>query len=286
MTESKQDKHKGTGIRRTSAGTDEVYRYNKDRWDALVKADALFTRPYLNLDAASAQTRLDPSNRLGDMAGKHVLCLASGGGQQSAAFGVLGAKVSVLDISQLQLAQDRKVAEHYGFEVRTVQGDMRDLTSFTDDEFDVVWHPYSLNFVPDCREVFAQVARVCKPSGLYYVMCANPFTWGVSERDWNGEGYTMKYPYVDGTDLTYQDQDWVFRGTKPREEIQGPREYRQTLSRLVNGLVEAGFVIIGVEEVMSDSPDIGAEPGTWDHFTAVSPPWIKLWSRYRPEFSS
>ena len=49
---------------------DPVYRFNKDRWEALVKADALFTRPWLNETSESARQRLDPSGRLGDLSGK------------------------------------------------------------------------------------------------------------------------------------------------------------------------------------------------------------------------
>jgi hypothetical protein len=68
---------------------DELTKYNIARWKALVDANALFTRPALNLDPISARERLDPEGRLGDIAGKDVLCLACGGGQQSIAFALL-----------------------------------------------------------------------------------------------------------------------------------------------------------------------------------------------------
>ena len=85
--------------------------------------------------------------------GKSVLCLAGGDGQQSAAFGLLGAKVSVVDFSEAQLEKDREVAVHYGLVIDTVEGDMRDLSHFADDSFDVVYHSYSINFVPDADTV-------------------------------------------------------------------------------------------------------------------------------------
>ena len=75
----------------SSGPLDEVAQYNIARWHALAQANALFTRPYLDLDAASARERLDPHGRLGDVVGKRVLCLAGGGGRQSAAFALLGA---------------------------------------------------------------------------------------------------------------------------------------------------------------------------------------------------
>lgn len=156
---------------------------------------------------------------------------------------------------------------------------MRDLSCFAQDSFDIVWHPYSLNFVPDCREVFREAARVIREGGMYHFMCANPFIWGVGERDWNGSGYPLSIPYEDGTVLTYKDQDWVCE-QKQGSTINGPREYRQTMGRLINGLIDYGFIITSFSEVKSDLPD--TEPGSWGHFTHIAPPWIKFWSCYRP----
>jgi SAM-dependent methyltransferase len=160
--------------------TDDVAKYNIERWAALVKAEALFTRPWLQLDPISARQQVDPEGWLGDVAGKDILCLAGGGGQQSAAFALLGARVTVVDLSEAQLAQDRAAAAHYNIDIKTYQGDMRDLSILAESAFDLVWQPYSLNFVPDARQVFAQVARILRPKGLYYFMCANPF---VADRD-------------------------------------------------------------------------------------------------------
>jgi len=71
---------------------DDIAKYNVDRWRSLASADAIFTRPDFRLDKQTARNRLDPQGRLGDMAGKEVLCLAGGGGQQSIAFALLGAR--------------------------------------------------------------------------------------------------------------------------------------------------------------------------------------------------
>src|SRR5437879_3824494 len=149
---------------------DEIAQYNIKRWKALAEANALFTRPFFDLTAAEAAERLDPEGRLDDLAGKNVLCLAGGGGRQSAMFALLGAQVTVLDLSQEQLQRDREVARHYSFPIETVQGDMRDLSCFQEAAFDIVWHPYSINFIPDVQVVFRQVARILRRDGLYYLL--------------------------------------------------------------------------------------------------------------------
>jgi ubiquinone/menaquinone biosynthesis C-methylase UbiE len=262
---------------------DKITRYNMVRWKALVDANALFTRPALNLDPASARERIDPEGRLGNVAGKEVLCLAGGGGQQSAAFALLGASVTVLDLSEDQLRRDREAAANYGFDIRTRQGDMRDLSGFEEAAFDVVYHAYSLGFVPDARAVFQQVARVIRAGGLYHFNCANPFFIGLSEKDWNGEGYTLKHPYVDGAEVTYEDPGWVYDRGKSDAPIPPPREYRHTLSTLVGGLVGQGFTILHVSDYSDFYPDPKAEPGTWDHFVSVAPPWLSFWAAYNPD---
>ena len=261
---------------------DEIARYNKERWKALVEADALYTRPALDLDAASARARVDPEGRLGSVEGKDVLCLAGGGGQQSPAFALLGARVTVFDLSEEQLRRDREAAAHYGFGIRTVQGDMRDLSCFEADAFDVVYHAYSLGFVPDARAVFREVARVIRAGGVYCFGCANPFTVGLSGSDWNGEGYTLKLPYVDGAEVTYEDQDWVYDRTKTGARILPTREYRHRLSTLFGGLIEQGFAVSHISDYTDIDPDPEAEPGTWDHFVSVAPPWLTFWASYRP----
>src|SRR5581483_5054924 len=207
---------------------------------------------------------------------------ASGGGQQSAAFALLGAEVTVLDIAEGQLERDRQVAEHYQVAIKTVQGDMRDLSPFTEVSFDIVWHPYALSFVPEAQTVFREIARIVRAGGLYYLHCANPFFCGLAPQDWNGSGYTLKYPYIQGAVLESEDQPWVYaRHEHPGERIPPPREYRHTLSTLINGLIEEGFIITHLSDGLDLYPDVDSEPGTWNHCVAYAPPWLAFWCEYQ-----
>jgi SAM-dependent methyltransferase len=263
---------------------DEVARYNVARWQALADAEALFTRPALGLDAASARDIADPEGLLGPIARKDVLCLAGGGGRQSVAFGLLGARVTVADLSEAQLARDRAAAAHYGLAIELLQADMRDLSRLPARAFDIVHHPYALSFVPEADVVFREVARVLRPGGRYYLQCANPFSIGIGTRDWNGEGYTLRRPYVAGAQIGYADEAWVHaNGEEGAAPIPPPREYRHTLGNLVNGLAEQGFVLLHLSEFKDMDPDPHAEPGSWHHLTAIAPPWLAFWSVYRPD---
>jgi ubiquinone/menaquinone biosynthesis C-methylase UbiE len=187
----------------------------------------------------------------------------------------------VFDLSDEQLEQDKKVAAHYGFEIKTVQGDMRNLSTFEKASFDIVYHAYSVNFVPDAIEVFRQVARVLRIGGIYHFSFANPFVMGVGQNDWNGEGYVLKEPYIDGARISYDDQDWVYN-RESHEKVPKPIEYRHTLSNVLNGLIENGFVVSHVSDNCDMHSDANAEPKTWEHFTAFAPLWLNILATFHP----
>jgi SAM-dependent methyltransferase len=262
---------------------DELARYNRERWEELAEAGIAFSRPALDLDEASARAMVDAEGVMGDVAGKDVLCLAGGGGQQSVAFALLGAKVTVVDFCPTQLERDRQTAVHYGVEVMAVECDIRDLSPFADDSFDIVWHAHSLNFVPDTRPVFDEVSRVIRLAGLYRLECTNPFIHGVLDAKWDGHGYPLHSPYVDGAEVVTEDPYWDFEDAEgARQRVKGPREFRHALGTIVNGLVGRGFVLLGIWEHLHGDPQ--AEPGTWRHFEAIAPPWLTFWATYRPDF--
>ena len=258
---------------------DELTRGNADAWDALAEARVAYARPMLDLDAARARAYLDPYGVMADPRGRNVLCLASGGGQQSAAFGLLGAHVTVLAFSRVQLERDREAARHYGLQPRLEQGDMRDLGRFTDHAFDLVYHAHSLNFIPDRGRVFDEVRRVLRRGGQYRLSYTNPFVHGMLDAAWHGAGYDVREPYVDGEEIRYPDPAWdVDNGEGGSIKVKGPREWRHALGGVINGLLERDFTLLGLWED-SDGADAGAEPGSWRHFNAFFPPWLVLWLR-------
>lgn len=258
---------------------DDVARYNEDRWEELATEGVRYARPILDLDAESAREMVDSQRIAGDVAGKDVLCLAAAGGQQSVAFGLLGANVTVLDLTETQLKRDREAATHYGLEVRTVQGDMRRLSAFDDNSFDLLHQAYSINFVPDPLPVFREVVRVLRPGGLYMLRCSNPFVHGLYDR-WNGEGYLLNVRYEDA-ELDKADPHWEFEGFDGSDKrVVGPREFRHTLSTLLNGLAGHRLVLLGLWE--DKTTDTNLEPGSWGHFVSVAPPYMTIWAQLSP----
>ena len=267
--------------------------YNKRQWNALADAGVVCSRPIFNMTADRAHEIVDDEGLLGDLAGRRVLCLANGGGQQSVAFAFLGAEVTVFDHSVKQLAGDRLAADHYGFTIRTVEGDIRDLTDFEDGGFDIVSQGYSINYVPKIDAVFDGVARVLRPGGKYVLACHNPFVhgswvdgcWGSSWRKedlWKDIGYPIRLPYVEGSEITTWDPYWNFHDADGNEKrLPAPQEYRHLLSTIVNGLIDRGLMLLRIQEDGESERDPEAEPGSWEHYQYFAPPWMTVWSEKR-----
>lgn len=257
---------------------DDIFQDNRERWNDLARANVEYTRPFLDFGREQAAEYVYRFGMLKDVSGKKVLCLASGGGQDSVAFGLLGAEVTVLDLSDVQLERDRQGAAHHGLEVRTIQGDIRDLSIFPSDHFDVVWQVYSINFVPSVDPVFQGVRRVLKPGGIYYLAFANPFIHSVDEEAWDGKAYPLKDFYREGEDLSLRFTHWdVEQPDGTQAKLASPHEFRHTLSILLNTMVSNGFILLGLWEWMSKEEN--PEPGTWAHFTQVAPPYISTFWR-------
>jgi len=259
---------------------DDLLQHNRARWNDLAKAGVQYSRPWLDLDAASARARIDPLGILGELAGKRVLCLAAGGGQQSAAFGIMGANVTVLDLSDEMLARDQETARHYHITIQTIHGDAQDLSALADDSFDIVWQAHSLSFIPKLNLLFDGVQRVLRTGGVYHLSAWNPLAKDANDR-WTGKGYLLSDGYVEGAETVCGDGFWDFAdGNGQARRIAGPREFRHTLTAMMNGLIARGFIFLDVHEEPLGQAD--AKPGTWEHFCSVAPPWLCIWAVRQP----
>ena len=237
---------------------DEISEFNKRCWEELSEAGVIFSRPWLDLTQATASRAMNREGVPVDVAGKDVLCLAASGGQQSAAFGILGARVTVFDLSENQLAKDRATSKHYGFPIHTLQGDMRDLGVFPIASFDIVWAAHGINFVPNARAVIAECSRVLRAGGFFRIEFTNPYAHTLWDR-WNGQGYLVSEPYEDGAEVAESDPFWDVEtpeGSHKRIRLQGVWEH--------------------------ESGDRDAEPGSWHHFESRMPPWLTVWATRAP----
>lgn len=232
----------------------ELLEHNREAWNILVKAanrwtiaeghDEILAARNGKLDLYLTPTKFVPQEWLGDVKGKKVLCLASGGGQQGPLLAAAGADVTAFDLSDLQLAQDRLVAEREGLNIRTVQGNMQDLSVFENESFDLVFNPASVVFIDNVLPVWKECFRVLKKGGKLLTGFTNPLYYLFDSTD---PDKTVKLEVVNK--IPYSDIDTLSKEDIERfKPIGYPLEHSHTLDDLIGGQIAAGFLIAGFFE--------------------------------------
>ncbi len=234
--------------------------YNRKAWDLQVEKGNIWTQPVSpsvieearngNWDIVLTPTKPIQKDWFPPLGGKKVLCLASGGGQQGPILAAAGADVIVFDNSAKQLKQDEIVAERDHLNLRTELGDMRDLSRFGDGSFDLIVHPVSNCFVDIVLPVWKEAYRVLKRGGFLLAGFINPIVFIFDLKAWNAGELIVRHkiPYSDTRDLTEEEL---------RELIldqDEPLSFGHTLHDLIQGQIEAGFLIAGFYEDIGEGP--------------------------------
>ena len=187
-------------------------------------------------DVLLTPTKYVPHEWFGELKGKEVLGLASGGGQQIPIFSALGAKCTVLDYSGNQCESERMVAKREGYTVNVIQADMTKRLPFEDGAFDLIFHPVSNCYVEDVKPIFKECYRVLKKGGILLCGLNNGFAYIFDETETN-----MKYrlPFNPLKDpVAYEDSiknDWGIA-------------FSHTLEEQIGGQLEAGFTLTDLYE--------------------------------------
>lgn len=243
--------------------------HNRNAWNRLVRRGESHTLPARDEEFRDPLASLDSHGWLGpDVRGQRVLCLAAGGGRQSALFAAAGAVVTIVDISPEALAVDRQVALERGLEVQTLETSMDDLSMLEAASFDIVAQPVSTCYVPDIRAVYRQVARVIVPGGLYLSQHKQPASLQAAT-DPSSDGYELIEPYYRRGPLP------AVENGPHRED--GALEYLHTLEELVGGMCRAGFAIEDLVEPMH--AERRATAGSFKHRCLYLPPYVRIKAR-------
>ncbi len=244
--------------------------HNRAAWDRLAKKQDRLAKPARDVDFADPLKSVDGPGWLGgNINGKRVLCLAAGGGRQGPIYAAAGAIVTVVDISPAMLELDRVVAAERNIQLRTVEASMDNLSSLSDDSFDIVIHPVSTCYVPDVVPVYLEVARVLCAGGIYISQHKQPTSLQTT-LDAQAGGFQIVHPYYKKDPLPPSEKPNLIR-----EE--GTLEYVHRWEELLGAMCRAGLAIEDMTEPMHAKPD--AEANSFAHRCQFVAPYIRVKAR-------
>ena len=177
-----------------------------------------------------------PHNWLGDLKGKKILGLASGGGQQMPIFSALGAECTVLDYSTKQIESEIMVSKREGYEIEVIEGDMTKNLPFEDESFDIVFNPVSNCYVEDVYHVFNEAYRVLKKTGVLLAGLNNEINYIVDN---------------DEKEIVWQMPFNPLKDEKAKEFMVKENagiQFSHNMTEQIGGQLKAGFTLVDIYE--------------------------------------
>ena len=177
-----------------------------------------------------------PKDWFGDLKGKKILGLASGGGQQMPIFQALGADCTVLDYSSKQIESELKISERESYKIQAIEDDMTKRFPFEDESFDLVFHPVSNCYVEDVYHVFNEAYRVLKKGGLFLAGLNNEINY-IVDQDEKEIVFKMPFnPLKDEKARAYMEQE------------DGGMQFSHNMTEQIGGQLKAGFTLLDLYE--------------------------------------
>ena len=252
---------------------------NAAAWDRLAKAHDALASP------ACDEAFIDPRNWLGtggpadrpwlpsSLKGMEILCLAAGGGKHGPLYAAAGAKVTVVDLSASMLDLDRQVARERKLHLELIQSSMDDLQMLKNDHFDLIIHPVSSCYLPSLTQLFFEIARVCRPGGLYMSQHKSPRSLQSSLHPNSDGRYEVIFPECQSAEYSKA----LPPAPPSRLREVGTDEFVHSFTDILGGICRAGFCL---EDFFEPSEgDREATRGSFAHRAAFLPPYIRILAR-------
>jgi SAM-dependent methyltransferase len=226
----------------------DIVNHNKSAWDNYVDKKDRWTIPVSEEELKQVKkgiwsivltpNKTVPHDWFPDLKGLKILGLASGGGQQGPVLATLGADVTIFDNSERQLEQDKVLSDKLNLDIKTVQGDMKDLGVFEDHSFDLIFNPCSIVFVDNVLPIWKECFRVLKPGGILMTGLINPISFQIDEESLK---LIYKQPFSDLHSLP----------PEKLEELKNNKEalvFGHSLTDQIGGQLDAGFMVTAMFE--------------------------------------
>lgn len=154
---------------------DAMTRANGEAWDAIAKTH------YENYDVQRLLSGEPLINELikaevGDVKGKALIHLLCHIGTDTLSWGLLGARVTGVDISSKSIEYARKIANQLKMEATFVVCDVMELAGKIEATYDIVFASTGvLCWIPDIERLANTIRSLLKPGGFFYLFDGHPF---------------------------------------------------------------------------------------------------------------
>lgn len=195
-------------------------------------------------DVLLTPTKPVPHHWFGELNGKKLLGLASGGAQQIPIFCALGAKCVVLDNSKRQIESEIELSKKCNYEVETLLYDMTKKLPFDDESFDIIFHPVSNCYVLEVEPIFKECYRILKKGGILLCGLDNGINYVFDDE----EKYVLnKLPF---NPLKNDEQ------MKQLVDNDCGIQFSHTIEEQIGGQLKAGFMLVDLYEDTNGSGNL------------------------------
>ncbi|HZU66286.1 MAG TPA: methyltransferase domain-containing protein [Ktedonobacteraceae bacterium] len=174
---------------------------------------------------------------MGDPGGQTICDLACGQGMLCRYLAQKGARVTGVDLSAKLLEIARRYEDAQPLGIDYVLDDAQLLATLADATFDGVVCNMSLMDIENIRGTFLAVARILRPRGWFIFSITHPCFQGPGASREIGPDGTVRYTISDYLTEGY------WRSDNPHGVRGKVGAYHRTLSRYLNNLMEAGFIL-------------------------------------------
>jgi len=175
-----------------------------------------------------------------DLAGKRICVPACGDNIAVFAFHLLGAKLTASDISERQIYNAKQIADEKKWDIEYLCEDNMNFGKIKNDEFDLVYTSRGVfMWISDLTAMFRNFRRVLKTGGKYILFETHPINR-----------------------LLVYDRKFELKPEKPYNELKckwSPHDWNDWRTQdIINSLLNAGFILTGIEEAHAKAGDLDA----------------------------
>lgn len=232
---------------------EQLARANKAAWET--KAYQAWVRHHGTPDELAQKLKMDPRHPLrywlkylGDPSGKKVIHLLGSHGRKAICLALLGAEVTVVDISEENRLYANEVAAATGVKLNYICSDVLNIPNEEAlGKFDAVLMEFGiLHYFTDLSSIFSLVSRRLEANGRLMLTDFHPFA-----RTWM-KTTNLQHPSGIYFDDSIKEGDVAFAKLLPEEERSGLNKVLTkswTLGEIISSVASEGLIIRTFEEI-------------------------------------